>query len=112
VPNSLQPHGLQPARLLCPWDSPEYWSGLPFPIPGDLLNPGIKPRSPVAPALAGRFVTTEPPGNLRLYIPISEPRLYFVLKVTIGVSLSSADLQSHKGPPEFSSREGKGQSQI
>ena len=24
----------------------EYWSGLPFPSPGDLLNPGIKPRSP------------------------------------------------------------------
>ena len=25
---------------------PEYWSGLPFPSPGDLLNPGIEPRSP------------------------------------------------------------------
>ena len=25
----------------------EYWSGLPFPSPGDLPNPGIKPRSPV-----------------------------------------------------------------
>ena len=25
---------------------PEYWSGLPFPSPGDLCNPGIKPRSP------------------------------------------------------------------
>jgi len=24
----------------------QYWSGLPFPSPGDLLNPGIKPRSP------------------------------------------------------------------
>ena len=24
----------------------EYWSGLPFPSPGDLPNPGIKPRSP------------------------------------------------------------------
>ena len=29
----------------------EYWSGLPFPSPGDLLGPGIKPRSPVSPAL-------------------------------------------------------------
>ena len=29
----------------------EYWSGLPFPPPGDLPNPGIKPMSPVAPAL-------------------------------------------------------------
>ena len=37
----------------------EYWSELPFPSPGDLPNPGIKPPSP---ALAGRFFTTEPPG--------------------------------------------------
>ena len=29
----------------------EYWSGLPFPAPGDLLYPGIEPRSPVSPAL-------------------------------------------------------------
>ena len=33
----------------------EYWSGLPFPSPGDLPNPGIKPASPVSPALAGGF---------------------------------------------------------
>ena len=26
---------------------PEYWSGLPFPSPGDLPNPGIEPRSPI-----------------------------------------------------------------
>ena len=36
----------------------EYWSGLPFPPPGDLPNPGIKPMTPVFPALAGRFFTT------------------------------------------------------
>ena len=36
---------------------------LPFPPPGDLPNPGIEPASPVAPALAGRFFITEPPGN-------------------------------------------------
>ena len=29
----------------------EYWSGLPYPPPGDLPHPGIEPRSPVAPAL-------------------------------------------------------------
>ena len=40
----------------------EYWSGLPFPSPGDLPEPGIEPASP---ALAGRFFTTEPPGNLK-----------------------------------------------
>ena len=43
--NSLQPHGLLPASLLCPWDSPECWNRLPFPPPGDLLHPGIKPGS-------------------------------------------------------------------
>ena len=38
----------------------EYWSEFPFPSPGDLPHPGIKPESP---ALAGRFFTTEPPGK-------------------------------------------------
>ena len=33
----------------------EYWSGLPFPSPGDLPNPGIESKSP---ALAGGFFTT------------------------------------------------------
>ena len=40
----------------------EYWSGLPFPTPGDFPDPGIKPKSPVSPALAGRFFTTAPPA--------------------------------------------------
>ena len=39
----------------------EYWSGLPFPSPGDLPSPGIKPESLVLPALAGGFFTTVPP---------------------------------------------------
>ena len=38
----------------------EYWSGLPFPSPGDLLDPGIQPASP---SLAGGFFTTEPLGK-------------------------------------------------
>ena len=38
----------------------EYWSELPFPSPGDLLDPGIKPTSP---ALAGGFFTLESPGK-------------------------------------------------
>ena len=36
------------------------WSGLPFPSPGDLPDPGIEPESP---ELAGRFFTAEPPGK-------------------------------------------------
>ena len=37
---------------------PEYWSGLPFPSPGSLPNPEIKPVSLKSPALASRFFTT------------------------------------------------------
>ena len=36
----------------------EYWSGLPFPPPGDLSNPGIYPVSLTSPALVGEFFTT------------------------------------------------------
>ena len=39
------------------------WSGLPFPPPGDLPDPGIEPTSLVSPALAGRFFTPGPPGK-------------------------------------------------
>ena len=54
VSNPLRPHGLWPARLLCPWDSPEYRSGLPF------LSPGIKPGpSP----LKADSLLSEPPGK-------------------------------------------------
>ena len=38
----------------------EYWSGLPFPSPGDLPNPGIEPRSPT---LLADSLTSEPPGK-------------------------------------------------
>ena len=38
----------------------EYWSGLPFPSPGDLPDPGIKPGSP---ALEADALTFEPPGK-------------------------------------------------
>ena len=38
----------------------EYWSGLPFPSPGDLSNPRIKPRSP---ALQAYSLPSEPPGK-------------------------------------------------
>ena len=41
----------------------EYWSGLPFPSPGDLPNPGIEPRSP---ALQADTLPSEPPGKLKL----------------------------------------------
>ena len=42
----------------------EYWSGLLFPSPEDLPNPGIEPGSP---ALQADALPSEPPGNLTLY---------------------------------------------
>ena len=38
----------------------KYWSGLPFPSPGDLPDPGIEPRSPT---LQADTLTSEPPGK-------------------------------------------------
>ena len=46
------------ASLSMGFSRQEYWSGLPFPSPGDLPNPGIKPRSPASEADA---LTSEPP---------------------------------------------------
>ena len=48
------------APLFMEFFKQEHWKGLPFPPPGGLLDPGIKP---VSPALAGRFLTIEPPGK-------------------------------------------------
>ena len=57
VDHCLQPCGLYPARLLCPWrfSRQEYWSGLSCPPPGPLPDPGMAPASFMSPALAGGF---------------------------------------------------------
>ena len=52
-----------PGSLFMDFSRQEYCSGLPFPPPGDLPNPGIEPESPV---LAGGFFPTEPPGKLKI----------------------------------------------
>ena len=59
-----------------------YWSGLPFPSPGDLPNPGIKPRSP---ALQADALLSEPPGPKYFYCTISIPK---ILPVILWVSVS------------------------
>ena len=67
----------------------EYWSGLSFPLPGDLLNPGIEPVSPVFPTLAGEFLTTEPLGRLYTGCYIFQETLQSVLDL----SLSDVNLE-------------------
>ena len=47
------------ATLSTGFSRQEYWSGLPFPSPGDLPDPGIEPRSPALPA---DTLPSEPPG--------------------------------------------------
>ena len=69
---SLLVHACSVQLFVAPWAAPcqaplstgfprqEYWSGLPFPSPGDLPDPGMKS---VSPALVGRFFTTDSPAK-------------------------------------------------
>ena len=62
--NSLKLHGLCQAPLSMEFSRQKYWTGLPFPTPGDLPDPGIKSESPT---LVGSFFTTagpEKPKNI------------------------------------------------
>ena len=60
ITNLMETYVAHQAPLSTEFCRQEYWSGLPFPSPGHLPNPGIKSTSP---ALAGRFFTTEPSGK-------------------------------------------------
>ena len=59
---SLQPYGLYPARVLCPWDSPGKNTGVGCQsfLQGALPHPGIKPRCP---ALQVDSLLPKPPGK-------------------------------------------------
>jgi len=54
----------------------EYWSGLPFPPPGDLPDPGIQPASLASPALAGGFFTTSVTWERVCRLYADTPSLY------------------------------------
>ena len=73
--------------------SQEYWTELPFPSPGDLLNPGMEPMSP---ALAGRFFTAEPPGKpIKLAsVSFQTPSLFHVFHLLISVLRSRGFLHN------------------
>ena len=60
---------------------PEYWTGYPFPSPGDLPNPGIKSRSPT---LQADSLPAEPPGK-----PIKDLKDMKILRATYSKRYSS-----------------------
>ena len=63
--DSLWPHGLGfLVPLSMEFSRQEHWSGLPFPPPEDLPDPGIEPVSSASAALAGAFFTTEPLNSI------------------------------------------------
>ena len=74
--NMTQSTAAHQASLSMGFSRQEYWSGLPFPPPGDLLDAGIEPTSP---ALTGEFFITVPPkkpyrqGHLFITNPIWPP---------------------------------------
>ena len=71
----------------------EYWSGLPFPSPGDLPDPGIEPSSP---ALAGWSFTIEPPGKPE------ERMLMLLLGHFSRVRLcATPEMAAHQAPPSM-----------
>ena len=59
----------------------EYWSGLPFPPPGDLPDSGIEPASPVSPEFQVDSLPTEPSG--KLYIKLYIIYTFYVLYIHI-----------------------------
>ena len=66
ISNSLGPHGLQSMEF----SRPEYWSGYPFPSPGDLSNPGNEPRSPT---LQADSLPAKPQGSPRILEWVAYP---------------------------------------
>ena len=78
----------------------EYWSGWPFPSPGDLPDPGIEPMSLASPALAGSF-TAEPLGKpYRDLERLNKKRLKVKVKLLSRVRLfATLWTVSYQAPP-------------
>ena len=76
------------APLSMEFSRQEYWSGLPFPPPGDLPDPGVEPTSP---ALAGGFFTAEPPGKYVIpQLAVIKPSLNYLTEVISLLALQTA----------------------
>ena len=95
VSDSLQPHGRWPTRLLSMGVSkPEYPSGLLFPPPGDLPDPGVKPTSPESPALQADSLPLSPQGSPDSCAETLMPRV-----MALGGRPSGKRLGHEGGPP-------------
>ena len=66
----------------------EHWSGLPFPPPGDLPNPGIKLTSLASPALAGEFFTTAHTGSSPNIVFHLVGRIVFIQSFLINICVA------------------------
>ena len=109
--DSLQPCGLYVARqapLSIGFSRQEYWSGLPFPSPGDLPNPGIKPRSP---SLQADTLTSEPPGKpaevhkegrIHIWKEINLIFFHLVLRWLLGISFLLMNWRRKCNPLQYS----------
>ena len=82
------------APLSMDFSRQEYWSGLPFPSPEDLPNPGIEPTSLASPALAGKFVTTSATWEAHVTCIISFNPHYSVVRFIISYSFYKQGKQS------------------
>ena len=76
--DSLQPCGLQPARLLCAWGSPGKNTGVGYHalFQGIFLIQGLNPRLFMSPALAGRFFTTSSTWEAHFHYKQCSVRFY------------------------------------
>ena len=89
----LCPTLVTPSTVLCQaplsmeFSRQEHWSGVPFPTPGDLPDPGIKHVSLASPAMAGRFFTTVPTGKPRDFLAPSLISVISLCVLTKNVSM-------------------------
>ena len=80
------------APLSMGFSKQEYWSGLSFPAPGDLPNPGIEPASLMASALAGEFFSTSTTWEAPK-LPMQNKQIF---KVAVGcMQVTDESLSSH-----------------
>ena len=92
------------APLSMEFSRQEYWRGLPFPFPGDLPNLGIKTASLASLALASKFFTTAPPGELtKKLVKLSSSSSHFEAIKEVKSRFREALLYhlSHQENPKF-----------